>query len=164
MSYIIRQISAGDYASVIQVIDGWWDNRPMASMLPRLFFIHFQKSSFIVEDKGKRIGFLIGFRSQTHPRQGYIHFVGVDPQYRTRGIGRLLYLRFFALMREWGCTEVHSVTSPQNTGSIVFHQKLNFTIEPGDAIADGIAITTDYDGRGGARVLFKKQLGPDETF
>lgn len=164
MSYIIRQIVIGDYESIIQAVDGWRENRSMTSMLPKLFFIHFQKSSFIVEDKGKHIGFLIGFRSQTFPRQAYIHFVGVDPQYRARGIGRLLYLRFFALMREWGCTEVHSVTSPQNTGSIIFHQRLNFTVEAGDAIADGVAVTTDYDGQGKTRVLFKKQLSSDDPF
>lgn len=164
MSYIIRQIGIGDYAPIIQVINEWWDNRPMVSMLPKLFFIHFQKSSFIVEDSGKRIGFLIGFRSQTYPHQAYIHFVGVDPHYRTRGIRRLLYLRFFALMREWGCTEVHSVTSPKNNNSIVFHQKLSFTIEPGDAQSNGIAVTTNYDGQGGTCVLFKKQLNKHKTF
>jgi ribosomal protein S18 acetylase RimI-like enzyme len=164
MGYIIRQIEIGDYAPIIQVINEWWDNRPMASMLPKLFFIHFQKSSFIVEDDGRRIGFLIGFRSQTYPRQAYIHFVGVDPLYRTSGIGRLLYLRFFALMREWGCTEVYSVTAPQNHRSIAFHQKLNFTIEPGDAESDGVAVSTNYDGQGGDRVLFKKQLSKDEAF
>lgn len=158
MGYIIRQIESDDYAPIIQVVDAWWDNRPMASMLPRLFFIHFQKSSFVVEDKGKRIGFLVGFRSQTYPHQAYIHFVGVDPRFRKNGIGRLLYLRFFTQMREWGCTEVHSVTSPQNERSIAFHQNMGFTIEPGDAQANGMAVTTNYDGRGGTRVLFRKVL------
>ncbi|GCF11124.1 GNAT family N-acetyltransferase [Dictyobacter arantiisoli] len=164
MGYIIRQIEVDDYAPIIQVVDAWWDNRPMASMLPRLFFIHFQKSSFVVEDGGKRVGFLVGFRSQTYPRQAYIHFVGVDPSYRNQGIGRLLYLRFFTLMREWGCTEVHSVTSPQNKSSIAFHQRLDFTIQPGDAVLNGLAVTTNYDGRGGTRVLLKKSLTSEDHY
>ncbi|GHO85263.1 GNAT family N-acetyltransferase [Dictyobacter formicarum] len=163
MGYLIRPIEASDYAPIIQVIDAWWDNRPMASMLPKLFFIHFQKSSFLIEDNGERVGFLVGFRSQTYPHQAYIHFVGVDPRYRGRGIGRLLYLRFFTLMREWGCSEVHSVTSPQNTGSIAFHQRMGFVIESGDAEHNGIPVTTNYDGRGGTRVLFRKMLSTKEA-
>ncbi|GCE30895.1 N-acetyltransferase [Dictyobacter alpinus] len=158
MGYIIRQIEADDYAPIIQVVDAWWDNRPMASMLPKLFFIHFQKSSFIVEDNGERIGFLVGFRSQTYPHQAYIHFVGVDPRFRKKGIGRLLYLRFFTQMREWGCTEVHSVTAPTNDRSIAFHQSMGFTVEPGDSETNGLPVTTNYDGRGGTRVLFRKVL------
>ncbi|GER90227.1 N-acetyltransferase [Dictyobacter vulcani] len=158
MGYIIRQIESDDYTPIIQVVDAWWDNRPMASMLPKLFFMHFQKSSFVVEDNGKRIGFLVGFRSQTYPNQAYIHFVGVDPRFRKNGIGRLLYLRFFTQMREWGCTEVHSVTTPQNERSIAFHKNMGFTVEPGDAQANGMAVTTNYDGRGGTRVLFRKVL------
>jgi len=33
-----------------------------------------------------------------------------------------------------------------------------FEILPGDAQIDGVAVTTNYDGRGGDRVLFRRHL------
>ncbi len=38
----------------------------MAAMLPKLFFVHFQETSFIIEEDGETLGFLCGFFSQTH--------------------------------------------------------------------------------------------------
>ena len=37
----IRPLRPSDHAPVIAVIDEWWGGRPMAQMLPRLFFDHF---------------------------------------------------------------------------------------------------------------------------
>jgi ribosomal protein S18 acetylase RimI-like enzyme len=79
-----------DYAPVIGVIDDWWGGRHMAAMLPKLFFVHFHDTSFAVEKQGNVIGFLAGFISQTHPDQAYIHFVGIHPDHRKRGLGRRL--------------------------------------------------------------------------
>lgn len=33
---------------------------------------------------------------------------------------------------------------------------MGFEIESGDEVIDGVPVTKDYDGIGGARVLFKK--------
>jgi GNAT superfamily N-acetyltransferase len=63
----------------------------MAGMLPRLFFEHFTDTSFAAERDGRLVGFLAGFISQSRPGEAYIHFVGVDPAQRGRGLGRLLY-------------------------------------------------------------------------
>jgi GNAT superfamily N-acetyltransferase len=92
----IRHAEPADYASVIGVIDDWWGGRPMAAMLPKLFFVHFRDTSFVAEEDGRVVGFLCGFRSQTHDDEAYIHFVGVDPSQRGSGLGRELYERFFA--------------------------------------------------------------------
>jgi hypothetical protein len=51
------------------------------------------------------------------------------------------------------------VTSPVNIRSIAFHRAMGFAIEPGDADIDGIAVATDYDGKGGDRVRFVFRLG-----
>ena len=155
---IIRYLEVKDYYPIIQVVDEWWGGRPMASLLPKLFFEHFQPTSFVMEQNGSIQGFLIGFRSQTTPTQAYIHFVGADPQYRTQGIGRCLYQPFFDVVGNLGCTEVLSITSPVNKGSIAFHTRMGFEILPGDAEINGIAVTTNYDGRGGDRVLFRRRL------
>ena len=32
-----------------------------ASMLPKLFFVHFQETSFIIEEDGKTLGFYVDF-------------------------------------------------------------------------------------------------------
>ena len=37
----IRPLRPSDHAPLIAVIDEWWGGRPMAQMLPRLFFDHF---------------------------------------------------------------------------------------------------------------------------
>lgn len=154
----IRTVQESDYTEVITVIDAWWGGRHMSDMLPRLFFKHFQNTSFIAEENDKIIGFLIGFISQSYPTEAYIHFIGVHPEYRKSGIAKELYELFFNAANKLGCTTVHSVTSPINKGSIAFHKKMGFEVEKGDNEIDGISVTTNYDGNGGNRVLFIKKL------
>jgi GNAT superfamily N-acetyltransferase len=74
-------------------------------MLQRLFFEHFQPTSFVIEQHAEIQGFLVGFQSQTTPTQAYIHFVGVHTGMRGQGIGRRLYEHFFEVVRQLGCTE-----------------------------------------------------------
>ena len=102
----------------------------MAPMLPKLFFLHFEGTSFVVEDDdGKLVAFLIGFLSQTDDAEAYIHFVGVAPSRRGSGNGRELYERFFTVAREHGRSSVRCVTSPVNEGSVAFHEALGFVAE-----------------------------------
>jgi GrpB-like predicted nucleotidyltransferase (UPF0157 family)/predicted GNAT superfamily acetyltransferase len=156
---LIRKLRPADYPVVLSVLDDWWGGRQMADMLPRLFFEYFTHTSFAAERDGELSGFLAGFRSQSHPAQAYIHFVGVAPQERGSGLGRRLYERFFSTVEAQGCTLVRAVTAPANEGSIRFHQRMGFSIEPGDAEAGGIAVTTAYDGPGQDRVRFVRHLG-----
>ena len=151
-----------DYATVSAVVDAWWGGRPMRGLLPRLFFEHFKPTSFAFEEERHLVGFLVGFRSQTDPPIAYIHFVGVDPAARGRGIGRGLYDRFFRVVADLNCREVRAITSPVNKGSIEFHRHLGFEIEPGDGEVDGLPVTRDYGGPGQDRVLFRKRLGEKE--
>lgn len=154
----LRHAEASDYAPIISVINDWWGGRQMADMLPKLFFVHFRDTSFVIEREGERVAFLIGFQSQTDPEQAYIHFVGVHPDYRKDGLGRQLYERFFEAARARGCKVVRCVTSPVNKTSIGFHLKMGFQPEPGDATSDGIPVHQNYDGRGEDRVLFRYDL------
>ncbi len=158
MTVQVRPIRSSDYLTVISVIDDWWGGRHMADMLPRLFFDHFTDTSLAAERDGELAGFLVGFQSQSRPAEAYIHFVGISPGERGRGLGRHLYERFFAAVRARGCDEVHSVTSPVNRGSIAFHQRMGFDIEPGDAQVDGVAVAAGYDGDGQDRVRFVRHL------
>jgi ribosomal protein S18 acetylase RimI-like enzyme len=145
----IRHARPSDYGRVIGVVDAWWGGRQMAPMLPRLFFLHFESTSFVAEEDGELAGFLCGFLSQTHADEAYVHFLGVDPARRGQGIGRALYERFFDAVRPLGRTTVRAVTSPANQGSIAFHEELGFEVEK---------VMENYDGRGGDRVLFVRRL------
>ncbi|MBG9734918.1 GNAT family N-acetyltransferase [Paenibacillus alvei] len=154
----IRAVRASDYTSVISVLNDWWGGRNMSDMLPKLFFVHFQQTSFIAEQDGEMIAFLIGFVSQTNPNEAYIHFIGVHPNYRKSGIAKRLYKTFFETVRQYDCDTVRCVTSPVNATSIAFHRRMGFQIEEGDSEVNGIPVHTNYDGRGGSRVLFVKPI------
>jgi ribosomal protein S18 acetylase RimI-like enzyme len=126
--------------------------------LPKLFFIHFQETSFVAVDQDQIIGFLVGFVSQTFPNEAYIHFVGVHPEYRKRKVASKLYELFFEKVKEKGCQLVRCVTSPVNRTSIAFHTSMGFDIETGDRMVDGISVFSNYDGQGNDQVLFVKRL------
>lgn len=155
---VIRHADPADHAPIVAVVDAWWGGRRMADMLPKLFFVHFRPTTFVAEADGRPVGFVAGFRSQTHPEQAYIHFVGVAPGWRAAGLGTALYDRFFEAAAALGCTEAHCVTSPSNTGSVAFHAALGFEALAGDAEEDGVPFAVDYDGPGESRVRFRKRL------
>ena len=147
---VVRHAKPSDYGRVIGRINVWWDGRDMAPMLPKLFFIHFEGTSFVAEDEsGDLVGFVCGFLSQTADDEAYIHFVGVDPEERESGLGRALYERFFDEVRANGRSVVRCVTSPVNQRSVAFHESLGFEVD---------RVVTDYDGPGEDRVLLVKRL------
>jgi ribosomal protein S18 acetylase RimI-like enzyme len=121
----------------------------MADMLPRLFFVHFSETAFVAEDGDELCGFLAGFLSQSKADEAYVHFVGVSPAHRGRGVGRLLYERFFEVARAHSRGVVRCVTAPVNERSVAFHRALGFQVDE---------VAADYDGRGGDRVLMSKRL------
>jgi ribosomal protein S18 acetylase RimI-like enzyme len=134
---VVRHAEPADHATVVAVVDDWWGGRAMAAMLPRLFFVHFRPTSFVVESEGRLVGFLCGFVSQTYDDEAYVHFVGVDPAFRGRGVARLLYDWFVRAVSAEGRTVVRAVTSPVNTASVAFHRSLGFAAEPAPAGYDG---------------------------
>jgi GNAT superfamily N-acetyltransferase len=142
----IRPLSASDYPAVISVIDEWWGGRHMADMLPRLFFEHFTDTSFAAERDGRLVGFLVGFVSQSRRAEAYIHFVGIHPDERGRGLGRELYERFFAVVRARDCEVVRAVTSPVNRGSVAFHRRMGFEVATGDDGSDRVRFVRRLGG------------------
>jgi ribosomal protein S18 acetylase RimI-like enzyme len=146
----IRHAEPSDYGRVIGVVNTWWGGRQMAPMLPKLFFVHFEGTSFVAEDdEGELAGFLVGFLSQTHDEEAYVHFVGVDPLQRGSGLGRELYERFFEAVRAEGRSVVRCVTSPVNSESVAFHESIGFRVE---------RVDENYDGSGESRVLLVRRV------
>ena len=70
---------------------------------------------------------------------------------------RELYERFFAMMRERGCTTVEAITGPINQRSQSFHRALGFS-QSGDTRVDGVLAYLDYDGPGQHRVTFTRSI------
>ena len=46
----IRHAQPSDYGRVIGHVNAWWGGREMAPMLPKLFFLHFEGTSFVADD------------------------------------------------------------------------------------------------------------------
>jgi ribosomal protein S18 acetylase RimI-like enzyme len=155
---LVRHAKPSDYKAIIDVVDNWWGGRRMADMLPKLFFVHFQPTSFVAEHGAMVVGFVVGFVSQTSPDEAYIHFAGVHPEFRNSGLARVLYEKFFAAVAKQGSRTVRCVTSPVNKGSISFHHRMGFSAEDSENVIDGVPIFEGYDGKGEDRVLLSKSL------
>lgn len=127
----VRNIQGEDYVKIHSVLNDWWGGRDMAAMLPKLFFVHFQETSFIIEEDGETLGFLCGFFSQTHKEEAYVHFIGVNPKYRRRGIASTLYSYFFDVARANNRKVVKAITSPVNKNRYSFIKKSVFELRLG---------------------------------
>ncbi len=155
---IIRNSKPSDHHRIINVLKDWWGGRDLTWMLPKLFLNHFCDTSFIIERDDELIAFLIGFLSQSNADEGYIHFAGVHPDYRSIGIGEYLYEQFYKACKENKRDTIRACTSPVNKGSIEFHKKIGFQIEQGNSKFDGISVTLDYNQPNDPKVLFIKKI------
>jgi ribosomal protein S18 acetylase RimI-like enzyme len=137
-----------DYDQIAAVVDDWW-GRPILGSLPRMYLQLFWRTSLVVDGQAGPDAFLVGILSPSDAESAYIHFVGVAPHARQRGLGRTLYEEFFGLARSDGRSMVTAVTSPVNAGSIEFHRSMGFTVTgpvPG------------YHGPGRDLMLFERRL------
>ena len=158
-----RMARPEDYDAIAAVVNDWWGGRDILPALPRLFLDHFHRTSLVIDPPGGPAGsrpagdaapgvplaFLIGILSPSQAELAYIHFVGVAPAARGRGLARQLYAEFFELARADGRRAVCAITAPVNTGSIAFHRQLGF------AVTGPVA---DYEGPGRDYVLFRRAL------
>ena len=131
MSTTVRAMGEADHDTIIAVVNEWWGGRNMSWLLPRLFFQHFGDTSFVVEDDGELLAFLIGFVSQANDGEAYVHLVGVHPDHRGSGMGKSLYETFFEEVKKRGCERVSCITSPVNAESIAFHRAMGFGLKRG---------------------------------
>ncbi len=153
---ILEKIKPADYDFVINHLNDWWGGRNMSDMLPRMFFNHFGSTSFIMKEEGTILGFIIGFISPNDFKEAFVHFVGVNPDYRKENIGRKLYHVFFKAVKAKKVKNVECVTCPVNSQSIEFHKKLGF--KPKESLLktnDGVPYFENYNGQGEDRVILR---------
>jgi len=132
------------------VVDSWW-GREVSDALDRLFLDHFFDTSAVAESDGELAGFLVAFLSPSQPDAAYIHFVGVDPAHRGAGLARGMYQRFFDVASAAGRTRVSAITSPVNTDSIAFHERMGFAVR---------GPIRDYNQPGTEHMVFERALVP----
>jgi len=152
-----RSATAADSDPMAAAIEGWWA-RHLRQFVHPLFLEHFGDTCLVVEDEGKLVAFLVGMLSQRHAGQAYVHFLGVHPDYRGRGLGRELYERFSAVVRQRGATVVVAETGALNTRSSAFHRRLGFTFEDGEEFMGGVPANRNVHGTGEDVTLFSLRL------
>jgi GNAT superfamily N-acetyltransferase len=154
----VRRITKGDFDRIVEVIDHWWGG-PIGTFAHPIFFYELGGAALVVEEGSLMIGFLLGFLAtgtgsmrgspaESGSRIGYVHLVGIHPDFRRRGVGRLLYDRFTENSRAAECTGMKAITTPGYEGSIRFHVALGWDVQEVD----------DYAGPGRRRVVFTKRL------
>jgi GNAT superfamily N-acetyltransferase len=143
-----RPLQKADYDLIVQVIDRWWGG-PTSALAHPIFFYELGKMARIVEDDGVMVGFLLGFiAGEGEDKLGYVHLVGIHPDHRRRGVGRLLYQSFERDCRQAGARKLKAITTLGNEGSQRFHQAVGW---------DMVEIE-DYAGPGRPRIVFTKVL------
>jgi GNAT superfamily N-acetyltransferase len=152
-----RPITKRDFDRIVEVIDHWWGG-PISTFAHPIFFYELGGAALVVEEGDLMIGFLLGFLasgtgstngvSAGAARIGYVHLVGIHPDYRRRGVGRLLYDRFTEDCRDAGCVGLKAITTPGYEGSMRFHVALGWDVRE----------VEDYAGPGRRRMVFTKRL------
>jgi GNAT superfamily N-acetyltransferase len=141
-----RPLTKADYDHIVRVIDVWWGG-PTSALAHPMFFYELGRLARVVEEEGALVGFLLGFVCPD-ASVGYVHLVGINPDYRRRGVGRILYAAFEEDCRREGCRTLKAITTNGNDGSVRFHQAQGWSMQE----------IEDYAGPGRVRVVFTKNL------
>lgn len=146
MSMHTRPLVKADYDQIVQVIDRWWGG-PTSALAHPIFFYELGRLARVVEADGLMVGFLFGFICPD-ASVGYVHLVGIHPDHRRRGVGKMLYAAFEEDCRRAGCRELKAITTLGNEASVSFHQAQGWDV----------AETEDYAGPGRMRIVFRRVL------
>lgn len=144
---ITRPLGKQDYDHIVQIIDRWWGG-PTTALAHPIFFYELGSMARVVEHDGILVGFLLGFVAPGPPKTGYVHLVGIHPDYRRRGVGKVLYQTFEEDARAAGCTRLKAITTVGNEGSLAFHKATGWSV----------TYVEDYAGPARPRVVFQKNL------
>jgi GNAT superfamily N-acetyltransferase len=143
----IRGITKQDFDEIVAAFDRWMGG-PSSERAHPVFFYELGQHALIAEEAAGMVGFLLGFVAPTTPPIGYVHLVGIHPEYRRQGIGKRLYQAFAERCRQVGAAELKAIASLGHETALRFHGSQGF----------GVREDPDYAGRGYARLVFSKAL------
>ncbi len=141
-----RPITKADYDEIVREIDRWWGG-PTTALAHPMFYYELGDLARVVEDEGQLVGFLFGFLCPDG-KTGYVHLVGIHPDYRRRGVARMLYSAFEDDCRHADYKLLKAITTLGNEASVSFHRALGWTASD----------VENYAGPGRMRIVFKKTL------
>ncbi|MCI4345159.1 MAG: GNAT family N-acetyltransferase [Thermoplasmata archaeon] len=146
----IRSAAPEDFLDCIRVAHRAWPTFHERNSIYHLFTKYFSATSLVARERGKVVGFVLGFVAQSKRGIGYIHLVATDPTAQRRGIAHRLYEELFRRFRARGCRTVRCIVNPDNARSLRFHQEMGFRAEySGVRIRVGtVWATRDYNGKG----------------
>jgi GNAT superfamily N-acetyltransferase len=154
-----RSAEPADAAVIAAAIEDWWPGGHIVHGICPQLLEHTGDTCCVVEERGDLVGFLVGYLSQRVPHAGYIHYAGVRPDRRGRGIGRAMYGRFVDAVRERGCSRVLAETGTWNRPSIAFHRRVGFVLLPGGECVDGLPVHRDTTAMGFDYVRMELRFG-----
>ena len=143
----IRGLTKVDYDYIISVLDQWWAG-PGGKGADPMFFYEFGEHALVADQDGEVIGFLLGVMVPAPSATGYVHLVGIHPNHRRRGVGKLLYGQFTERCRAAGMKRIKSLASSGHEAPVRFHESMGFDC----------AEVPDYAGPGRSRAVFVKEL------
>ena len=142
-----RPCTKEHFDEIVEVIDRWWGG-PISTFAHPIFFYELGDKALVAVEDGEMVGFLLGFIAHQPVLTGYVHLVGIHPDHRRRGVGRLLYEQFTQTCKSAQCVRMKAITALGNEGSHRFHVALGWNAEEVD----------DYAGPGRRRIVFTKDL------
>lgn len=157
---LVRNAFENDFLEVAGKAREWGDLVIEREGIYHMMVTHFKETCFIAEDRGRMIGYLLGFRSQTCPDQAFMHLIQVDPSMRGNGIGRRLFNQFQAKVKSMGCKQIYTICRPENKYGLSFHPGMGFNIVKKDNSIEvnGMPAIKDYNGPGKHMILWSKDL------
>lgn len=141
-----RPLTKADFDQIVQVIDRWWGG-PTSALAHPMFFYELGRLARVVEIDGTLVGFLLGFICPDG-EVGYVHLVGIHPDFRRRGVAALLYRAFEGDCRREGVKRLKAITTLGNEGSVRFHLAQGWSMEEDE----------HYAGPNRTRIVFTKTL------
>lgn len=142
-----RKISKADFDVIVEVIDRWWGG-PISTLAHPIFFYELGELAHVVVEDDQIIGFLLGFIAHQPEKTGYVHLVGIHPDFRRKGVGRRLYTSFTEACVSAECKRLKAITTPGNEASLRFHTAQGWDAREID----------DYAGPARRRVVFTKEI------
>lgn len=157
-----RHPTEGDQPAIVAQVDEWFAGRRVRHLVVRAWFRHVASTSWIADEGGSPIGFLIGYRSQDHPAEAVLHLMAVHPSHRRRGIGRALVESFLADVAASGARSVTALAWPGDPIPTAFFRALGFSPVDGPGARNlyGTIAWPDYEAAGEDRIVFVRELQP----